>query len=264
MNKWRRLFHSSRVKLPLVNLSARWCLVSMYLFWILGSELILSNNQSKATLWVHETCLIVGLRPFMIILITASLSSKMYNKALEPECVTLDGMRSILVRSGLTCLVGLCFFMWSVVFRDRFPCDSWPSDLLIWFGGEWNTSITKSQRSSAGIPSMLKPASREIMSASVELCETDVCFLHIQPVGTNAWLPNMHETPPDVDFESSRSPAKSESWNNPDLHCCAVFPKWQCCLNSHVWWMYEIKRAKTFVTSFSPFCNCTRKFVHGP
>ena len=45
------------------------------------------KQQSKATLWVLDTCLIVGLRPF-IILITAS---KTYNIALEPECVTLDG-----------------------------------------------------------------------------------------------------------------------------------------------------------------------------
>ena len=43
----------------------------------LGSRLILSNNQSKATLWVRDTCLIVGLRPTIITLITASLSSKM-------------------------------------------------------------------------------------------------------------------------------------------------------------------------------------------
>ena len=71
---------------------------------------------------------------------------------------------------------------------------------------------------------MREPASREIISASVELCETEVCFLHIQLVGTNVWLPKMHESPPDVDFESSRSPAKSESSNNPNLHCCAVFP----------------------------------------
>ena len=46
----------------------------------LGVQLILSNNQSRATLWVQATCLIVGLLPFMIILITASLSSKIYKK----------------------------------------------------------------------------------------------------------------------------------------------------------------------------------------
>ena len=35
--------------------------------------------------------------------------------------------------------------------------------------------------------------------------------------------PKIHETPLHVDIESSRSPAKSESWYNPSLHCCAVF-----------------------------------------
>ena len=53
--------------------------------------------------------------------------------------------------------------------------------------------------------------SREILSASVELCETEVCFLHIQLIGTNVRLPEMHRIPPDVDFESSNSHAKSES-----------------------------------------------------
>ena len=53
------------------------------------------------------------------------------------------------------------------------------------------------------------PESIEIISASVELCETEICFLHIQLIGTNVSLPEMHKTTPDVDFESSRSPAKS-------------------------------------------------------
>ena len=66
-------------------------------------------------------------------------------------------------------------------------------------------------QSSAGIPSILTPASKEMISNSVELCETEVCYLHIQLIGTNVWLPKMHNVPPDVDFESSRSPAKSES-----------------------------------------------------
>ena len=50
---------------------------------------------------------------------------------------------------------------------------------------EGNTSVHKSKKSRAGIPSMRKPASRERISASVELCETDVCFLHIQLIRTN-------------------------------------------------------------------------------
>ena len=80
------------------------------------------------------------------------------------------------------------------------------------------------QRSRTGNPSMRNPASREIISDSVELSETEICFLHIKLTGTNVLLPKIHKTPPEVDFESSRSPAKSESWNRPNLHCCAVFP----------------------------------------
>ena len=34
LNKWRWWFHSSRVKLLFVNMSANWCLVSTYLIWI--------------------------------------------------------------------------------------------------------------------------------------------------------------------------------------------------------------------------------------
>ena len=67
LNKWRRLFHSSRVKLPSVKMSASWWLVSMYrIFLNLESRLIFSNNKSKATLWVLDTCLMVGLRAFII------------------------------------------------------------------------------------------------------------------------------------------------------------------------------------------------------
>ena len=33
--------------------------------------------------------------------------------------------------------------------------------------------------------SNLNPASKEMISDSLELCETEVCFLHIQLIGTN-------------------------------------------------------------------------------
>ena len=66
-------------KLPSIRLSASWFLVTTYLIWIFGSKLILSNNQSRAPLWVLDTCLILGLLPLKIILITASLSSKCFN-----------------------------------------------------------------------------------------------------------------------------------------------------------------------------------------
>ena len=79
LNKRRRWFHTSREKLTLVSMSANWLLVSTYSIWIFGSKLTLANNQSSATVWVLDTCLIVGLRPLIIILMTASLSSKMFN-----------------------------------------------------------------------------------------------------------------------------------------------------------------------------------------
>ena len=60
-NKRSELFHSSLEKLPLVRMSASWFLVSTYLIWIFGSKLIRSNNQSRATVWVLVTCLMVGL-----------------------------------------------------------------------------------------------------------------------------------------------------------------------------------------------------------
>ena len=66
----------------------------------------------------------------------------------------------------------------------------------------------KSHKSRAGIATMRIPASKNITSGSVELCETAGCSLHIQPIGTKVRLPKMHTMPPEVDFESSRSPCK--------------------------------------------------------
>ena len=102
---------------------------------------------------------------------------------------------------------------------------------------ERNTSITMSQRSRAGNPSIRNPASREMISDSVELCETAVCFLHIQLTGKNVLLPKIPKTLLEVDFESSRSPAQFESWNKPSPQRCAVCPTWQYCRKSFVWWM---------------------------
>ena len=55
-----------------------------------------------------------------------------------------------------------------------------------------------------------------MISDSVKLWDTDVCFLNIQLMGANVLLPKIQKTPPEVDFESSKSPTKSdndvESW----------------------------------------------------
>ena len=212
-------------------MSASWFLVSMYLIWILGSRLIRSNNQSSATLWVLETCLIVGLLPLMIILITASLSSNTYNKASWCEDRTFEGTQSMSFNTLI--------FPWDLWFLSLTTGRPGLSGIWIVFP---RTETIRSHKSRAGIPSNLNPASKEMTSDSVELCETAVCFLHIQLNGTNVLLQKMHNVPPEVHFESSRSPAKSESWSSPSLHCLAVLPTWQYCLYSQVRWIYEINR----------------------
>ena len=64
------------------------------------------------------------------------------------------------------------------------------------FRDECNFSMTRSHRSKAEMPSERKLASEEILTfVSMELCETAVCFLHIQQSGTNVQLLNMHQMP---------------------------------------------------------------------
>ena len=87
-----------------------WC--RCFWFGFFGSKLILSNNQSRATLWVLETCLIIGLLPLIIILITASLFSNTYNKASWWEELTFEGMKSTLSKTLIT--PWDCFRFWSV------------------------------------------------------------------------------------------------------------------------------------------------------
>ena len=67
--------HRIPVNDPFVKMSANCSLVPMNLRNILGSTMSLSNNQSKSTLKVRAIWRMFKLRPFLPILITASLSS---------------------------------------------------------------------------------------------------------------------------------------------------------------------------------------------
>ena len=62
-------------------------------------------------------------------------------------------------------------------------------------------------------------------------------------------------SPPEVDFKSSRSPAKSESWNSHNLHCCAVFPTRQYSLNSHRVVYVRNQASQAFVKCSGPFSD---------
>ena len=89
----------------------------------------------------------------------------------------------------------------SVFLLLGFGCDSFRDlaeglvfgDLVLF--DQRNTSITTSHKSKAGNPSIYSPASNEIISDSVELWDTDVCFLHNQAMDTNVRLPNTQKIP---------------------------------------------------------------------
>ena len=147
-----------------------------------------------------------------------------------------DGSASVLPHThNIRQLINLLFFCQLLFcFFSEF-CLAQVSLMLSWFGltvllVERSTSITMSQRSRARIPSIREQASNDKNSDSAELRETAVCFLHIQLMGTNVRLPMMHRIPLEVDMESPKSPAKSESRNHPSRQCSAVLPTWQYCL----------------------------------
>ena len=136
-------------------MSASWFWCRCIFIWIWGSRLIRSNNQSRATQWVLETCLIVGLLPSIIILITASLSSNTYNKSF------LDA------RIGHQCLSSHRFCCETCgVLRSSLSGFPDPSETRETFP---RTETIRSHSSRAGKPSNLSPVSREMISDSVEL-----------------------------------------------------------------------------------------------
>ena len=167
------------------------------------------------------------------------------------------------------CVVLFLLVEWSPVLHKS----RWASIpfLAVWFV-ERNTSITMSHKSRANNPSIRSPASNGMISDSVELWDTDACFLHIQLMETNVRLPQIHKTPPEVDIKSSKSPAKSESWNKTSRRCWAVLPTWQHCRYSFIlpivcrkpesilWLLLQVcwQTMKCLVSQFVPR---TRQFV---
>ena len=131
----------------------------MYLIWILESRLIRSNNQSRATLWVLETCLIVRLLPLMIILMT-SLSSNTYNKKL------LDAKIGHLREQNQ------CLSLHRSSFEIYDVCEHHYQVALIDLKHEKHFQEQKQldpHDSRASKPSDLSPVSKEMISDSVEL-----------------------------------------------------------------------------------------------
>ena len=171
-----------------------------------------------------------------------TLSSKTHNIAPNREGLTLDETWSRLFGSRSACAwLEFCFSCGLCCSATSFPVT--PDLWICWLGlvkNEILQSLSSKDQAWEFRPCVNLHA-RNLISASVELCEIDVCFLHIQLVGTNVWLPKMHKSHLmlilSLHSESSKSPAKSESCNNPNLHCCALLSTWHFCVNSLVWWM---------------------------
>ena len=128
-----------------VSISAICCDVWMYLSCTF-SRVHVSWSLSISTRCVRDICLIVGHRPLRAILMAASLSSAMIKGT--------DGFTSSPDVFGAS---------------ERFR----PNNLRI-----------TSQNVSMGRPSWWTAWSRETISASVDECDTTVCFLHIAVTGT--------------------------------------------------------------------------------
>ena len=98
-------------------------------------------------------------------------------------------LRSMRIRRNLVCTrqmlnISVClFFLVLGVLLEQ--------DVVL--PSERNTSITTSHISKAGEPSIRSPASNDMISDSVELWDTDACFLHVQQFGTKC-------STPEVDF----------------------------------------------------------------
>ena len=138
----------------------------------------------RATLWVPDTCLIKGFLPFMIILITASLSSKIYNWASNGEESAFVTTCSTFDDSSTTRFHPLWF--------GDFLYDSGLKLLDVCF--------LRRMQHRAGLPSIRKTASKEFFFVSVEVWDTDVRFLHIQLMVTDVRLPKIQKIPSEVDF----------------------------------------------------------------
>ena len=135
-----------------------------------------TNQAQLCGYWTRVSSL--DFWPLIIMLMTASLSSKNVQLRCVGGYVIHNWQLLILSLSLSSCALVMFLLMeWSPV-THKSP---WASLLcLAVLCVDRNTSITMSQRSRASSPSMRNPVSKEMISDSADLWDTDVCFLHIQ------------------------------------------------------------------------------------
>ena len=100
LNKHRRWFHSSRVKVQLVSMPASWFFGVNVFDLDFGVQIDSIKQPIKSKSVSSGIMLIVVLLPFMIILITASLSSKKYKASFREEC-TFEKIKSTVSESSI-------------------------------------------------------------------------------------------------------------------------------------------------------------------
>ena len=128
-------------------------------------------------LWVLQTCLIAGVLPFKIILMATSSPSMMRNwDSHWADCVVGK-------KNQHQTIINLLLTLWVLVLECEVATVSW---MLVCLGCtvllfERKTSITMSPTSRASKPNS---SIQRNVSDSLDLCETQVCFSHIQLTST--------------------------------------------------------------------------------
>ena len=175
-----------------------WCQCIWFWFWSPSWFDQITNQEQLCGFWKH-----VSLPGFFRLCSSWSVLRclQTYDKA-SREDWTFEGMKSTLSKSKITLWRLFAFELCEV--KNKLHVCSWTGRLVL-YGSDscfQELQTIRSQKSRARIPSNLNLASKEMIFDSVELWETEVCFLDIQLIGTTVWLPKMHNVPLDVDFVS--------------------------------------------------------------
>ena len=140
-----------------------------------------SIQQSSATVCAGETCLTVGLLPFIISCSPHRCLQKRTIMLRDGTVFRWEGQSQSPLSSALPTFVILWFYL---TWQRTFPC----SDVMQRISSCWRVQHVNYQVPLIQ-PSNLRPASSEIFTAPAMLCVTPVCFLQAQPFGHKRTAP---------------------------------------------------------------------------
>ena len=172
LNKHKRWFHSPRVRFPFVSMSASWLFGVTVFDLNFGVQIDYTKQPIKSNSVGSGNMSHCG-------------TSHLYDHLDHCFAVCKDVQHGFLTRRIR--VWGNRIYIVQIInlsknFLSRWRCRQVSLICLHWFVFPWRALTIRSHKSSAGIPSILKPASKEMSSDSVELCETEVLFL------TSSWL----------------------------------------------------------------------------